>query len=109
MGVDYFECESCNLGFRDDSDYCIWCECGCGFCSIQCGRVQNCLENYIEGEDDESQDRYRGDRIDLDKPVTCIICRAEKYTTYTLFQALLDHFNLTKEQAIDIWRAQNKK
>ena len=105
MGVDYYQCASCTLGFRDDSDYCAWCECGNCFCSTKCGKLENFVEEYVEHEEDESKDVYRGDRIDAEKPVTCVICRDEQYTDHTLLEAVLEHFSITREQAVNIWRS----
>lgn len=101
MGVDYYECDSCTLGFRDDSDYCAYCQCGCKFCSVKCGNLDNYREEYEETEDNEF---YQGDPIDPNKPITCVICRKEKHTVYGLLQALLTHFNITEEDAIKIWK-----
>lgn len=86
MGVDYYQCASCNTGFRDDSDYCVWCECGK-------------VDNYGEWNDEEETNR-----IDLDKDITCVICRQESYTDYTLLESVLKHFKITRKQAIKIWR-----
>lgn len=107
MGVSHYECDGCSCGFRDDDEYCAWCECGNKFCSIKCGKVENYLEEYQEHETDENLDRYRGDRIDNDKPITCKVCRKENHTDYVLYQALLKHYNLTEEDAIKIWKEQD--
>jgi putative heme degradation protein len=97
MGVDYYQCANCNRGFRDDSEYCAYCECGNCFCSKECGK----LENY--GDWSEEDDTHR---IDLEADITCVICRHEAYTDYTLLESLLKHFNITREQAVNIWRAE---
>lgn len=97
MGVDYFECDNCSLGFRDDSDYCVWCECGAKFHSKECGK----LDNYGEWNDDEQTNR-----IDLDKDITCVCCRKEHATDYMLLQALLEHYHITRAQAVAIWKKQ---
>lgn len=97
MGVDYLQCASCSFGFRDDSDYCAYCECGNSFCSVNCGD----LSNYGEYNDERQTHR-----IDDNVDITCVICRNESFTDYTLLEAVLKHFNITREQAIKIWEAQ---
>lgn len=101
MGVDYYQCDSCGRGFRDDSEYCAYCDCYNKFCTSKCGKLENYKDEYDEDDG--------GNRIDPDKDVTCVICRNEKYTDYTLLKAVLQHFNITREQAINIWRSENKK
>lgn len=100
MGVDYYQCANCNFGFRDDSDYCAWCECGNCFCSVECGK----LSNY-----GEYNELHEGHRIDDNLDITCVICRNETYTEQTLLAAVLEHFNITREQAINIWRSVTRK
>lgn len=99
MGVDYYQCTGCSRGFRDDSEYCVFCECGNCYCSEECGK----LDNYKEWN--EETDSHR---VDLEKDVTCTVCRNENYTDYTLLEAVCKHFNITRNQAVDIWRTLNK-
>lgn len=110
MGVDYYECDSCDFGFRDDSEYCAYCECGAKFCSVKCGKLHNYREEYEEvagdDDDDSDHDHYRGDRLEETQPITCVICRKEKHTPYILLQALLKHFNITEKEAVKIWKGQ---
>jgi hypothetical protein len=112
MGVDYYQCASCNFGFRDDSDYCAYCECGNHFCSKECGKLTNysVMEEPDEAEGEEKYQLYLdgNTRIDLEQPITCVICRNESYTEYTLLEAVLKHFRITREQAINIWRSSKK-
>jgi hypothetical protein len=109
MGVDYYQCAKCTVGFRDDNEYCAWCECGNCFCSVKCGKLENYAEEYVEHESDENKDVHIGDRVDPNKPTTCVICRNEAYTDHTLLEAVMKHFNLTKDQVVNIWRKQKKK
>jgi hypothetical protein len=97
MGVDYYQCDKCSFGFRDDSDYCIYCECGAKFCSEECSKI----ENY--GEWNEDEETFR---IDINKDITCICCRKQHATDEMLFQALLKHFKITRNQAFKIWEKQ---
>ncbi|CAB4196575.1 hypothetical protein UFOVP1290_95 [uncultured Caudovirales phage] len=105
MGVDYCSCNKCGIGFRNDSDYCRWCECGNRFCSMKCAK----LKNYQEDEDEDDEDDEYSNRIDKDLDITCCICRNEIYNDYILFQALMAEYNLTRDQVIEIWKKQNNK
>jgi hypothetical protein len=95
MGVDYYECHSCSHGFRDDSEYVFYCECGSHFCSVKCGEPTN----YGEWNDDTESNR-----INNDEEITCVVCREEVFTDYALLQGLLKHFNIDREQAIELVR-----
>lgn len=110
MGVDYYECDGCALGFRDDSDYCAWCECGSKFHTVQCGKLQNYqILDELDEDDPRYDDYVNGEhRIDMNQPITCVICRKEKHTPYILLQALLKHFNLSEKEAVKIWRGQKE-
>lgn len=98
MGADYYTCQNCNVGYRDDDNYCCYCECGGNFCTKNCGK----LENYNHKYDDDSY------RIDKNNPITCVLCRKEKYTDYILLQSIYKHYNLTKEDVINIWKNQKE-
>lgn len=98
MGVDYHRCDGCEFGYRDDSEYVVYCDCGGRFCSKECGQ----LDNY----DGSSAD---GQAIDDSKPITCVVCRKEKSTDYVLLQALLRHFDLSLEDAEKIWREEKER
>lgn len=106
MGVDYYQCAGCTIGFRDDSDYCAWCECGNCFCNVKCGKLENYQVLDELDEDDPRYDDYvNGEhRIDMSKDITCVICRNESYTDYTLLEAVCKHFRITRDQAVNIWR-----
>lgn len=98
MGADYYQCASYNRGFRDDSDHCAWCECNNCFCSAECAK----LDNYGEWNDEAESNR-----IDLEKDITCVICRKEAYNDYTLLESVLKHFKISRKQAIEIWRTES--
>lgn len=103
MGVDYYECDACGLGYRDDSNYIAYCECGQQFCSKQCAKLKN---SKAYDQDDPDFDHNLFVRLDKLKLVTCCICRKERHTTYVLLNALLKHYNLSIEDAEKIWRGQ---
>lgn len=113
MGVSYFTCDGCNIGYRDDSDFACYCDCGSNFCNKDCGKLDNYLDpsSYqdLDEEDPLYQDYIDGDyHINKDKQITCVICRNESYTNSTLLDSLMKHFNITKEQVIDIWKGKVK-
>lgn len=117
MGVDYLQCSGCDRGYRDDSEYCATCDCGSSFCHKECGA----LENYYSFDDLEKDDP-KGEKPDYDqlyddlengynakdktKPITCCICRKERSNHYVLFQALLQHYNITEADAFEIYKNQ---
>ncbi len=105
MSIDYYKCMNCSASYRADSHYGVECECESIFCSKECGK----LENHQEWNEDEDQEWSElVHRVDKSKPCTCILCRKEKYTDSMLLNSLLKRFNITKEQAINIWRLEGK-
>lgn len=99
MGVSYYSCSGCDWGYRDDSEYVCTCDCGSSFHSRDCGKLQN----YCDwNEETESH------RIDDYKDITCKICRKETENDYVLLRALLKHYNLTREQAFQIYKNQKE-
>lgn len=110
MGVDYLQCNGCQTGYRDDSDYACYCDCGNSFCSKECGKLDNYeVLDEIDEDDPRYQDYVDGEcHIDKSKPITCVVCRYESYTDYVLLEAVIKHFNITKEIAINIWRAEKR-
>jgi hypothetical protein len=96
MGVDYYECHKCGFGFRDDSDYCIYCGCGAHFCS------KECADPKYETVYCEKYDK------DYEECISCVVCRNQHCTDYALLKFLLDHFSLTKETALQMYFEKNK-
>jgi hypothetical protein len=84
MGVDFYACRVCGSTFPDCSDYCRWCDCGGRFCSSECAKI-------IEDEDNPNS-------------MTCCLCRKEEATDNDLLVFLLDHFKLTREQVMELYR-----
>ncbi len=103
MGVDYYQCDHCSFGFRDDSDYCVWCDCGAKFCHADCGVLTNFHYEYDEG------DPERGNAIIKGVPITCVLCRLEGANERGLLEALLKHLSITREQAFEIYKKQNDR
>jgi hypothetical protein len=99
MGVDYYTCANCDFGYRDDSEYACFCECGNNYCRKDCGKLEN-YQDYSEETDDNEENC----RIDKSLPITCVICRKEKSTDYAILEALLKHFKITRKQAEKIWK-----
>lgn len=87
-------CDLCNQCFYESSNT-IYCSCGSIFCSFECSSIDYC--EYDDNEESTGNDA---------KEPTCSICRKEEAGDLILFKALLKHFNLTREQATEIWSNQ---
>jgi len=105
MGVDYYQCDGCDTGYRDDSEYACGCDCGGMFCSDICGKLTNFTYDFED--EDEDGDPGKGNAIDASAPITCVLCRAERATDFGLLSALLKHYKLTREEAFEIYKKQN--
>jgi hypothetical protein len=117
MGVNYYECDGCGTGYRDDSDYCVHCECGNSFCGLSCGKLENYFNPHLPdyrgrdhkiADDDPRHNQWDEGYFGIDetKPITCVICRKEKENNDVLLEALLKHYKITRKQAIKIWKEQ---
>ena len=95
MGVDYYECNKCGRGFRDDSDYCVYCDCGNHFCNEKCAQP----EYEAREEDDDAWQQC----------VSCIVCRNEHCTDYALLEFLLKHFSISKKDAEKLYFKANPR
>lgn len=94
MGVDYYQCNFCDTGFRDDSDYCVYCNCGAHYCCKNCAKPK--YELIEDGDDSYEQ------------CISCVVCRNQHCTDYALLMFLLEHFSLSKEKAIEMYFEKNK-
>lgn len=93
MGVDFYTCRNCDETFPDCGDFRSCEYCGRFYCSPECADLQ-----YLTSEDaDEENDNKN-----------CVICRKEIPDVPSIYEALLKHFNITEEQAFNIWRADRK-
>lgn len=99
MGVSYYSCSGCGDGFRDDSEYVCYCDCGSTFHSLECGKLQN----YCDWNEE-----FESHRINNDRDITCVICRKEVANEHVLLHALLKHYNITGEQAFQIYKNQKE-
>jgi hypothetical protein len=99
MGVDYYQCDSCDRGYRDDSEYAASCDCGGMFCSDTCGELENFTYEYDEEDG-------KGHAVDASRPITCVLCRLQKATDFGLLAALLKHYGLTRDEAFEIYKKQ---
>lgn len=114
MGADYYKCDSCTCTICLGNDGECNCECETTYCTATCGK----LKNYKDWDDDSEDDwdkvnyaeskRHLGYRVNKDLPVTCSLCRREKYNDVILFDALMKHCKLTKAQVVKIWKKQQK-
>lgn len=87
MGIDYYSCSYCNSAFPDCSSRCRWCDCGSRFCSPDCAKKEETVND-------------EGDTVGE----TCCMCRKEDANDTDLLNFLLKHFNLTHEQAMELYR-----
>lgn len=95
MGVDFYTCANCAYNYPDCGDYFRCSGCEEGFCSDKCGGRQ-----IIEEESDEEVD----DEHYKEELTSCILCRKESVTDNTLLHFLLNKFNLTYEQALELYK-----
>jgi hypothetical protein len=105
MSVDFLSCENCNETFCDAGDF-FRCECGATFCSSECGERKDGSDDLEENDDDDDCDQ---DEVEYDDTVTCLFCREEDAPSESLLGALLTHFNITRDDALKIHFAQEKK
>lgn len=83
MSDNYYLCNCCSKAFEEAKFTCI--KCNGYYCSDKCA--------------------------DFDTNSACRYCSYKDYKDYSdsmLLSALLKHFNITKVQAINIWRKGNK-
>jgi hypothetical protein len=92
MGVDFYTCQNCERNFPDCSYFFTCTQCEHMFCSDKCGGKK------VEKEDPKG-DSYN----DL---TSCFLCRKEIAADYQLLKFLLGHFNLTREQAMELYRGE---
>ncbi len=88
MGVDFYPCKDCGETFPDCGSY-VFCEgCSSRFCHNDCADMR-----YLDDNQDEQNCKY---------------CRMETATSSDLLYALLKHFSLTHDDALEILRKQNQ-
>lgn len=88
MGVDFYACDNCGDTFPDCGDY-FRCDCEAKFCCTECGGYKS-----VEPEED----------VDDHEVITCIHCRMESATSDDLLHFLLKKFDLTHDQAMEMYR-----
>ena len=87
MGVDFYTCSSCSFIFPDCGEYYTCNQCEKCFCDSKCARsklVSNDNEDYSN----------------------CLFCRKEDANDSILCEVMMKHFNVTREQVLEIWRNQ---
>lgn len=89
MGVDYYTCANCERTFPDCSYYFTCANCEYSFCSDACGKK----ESMPEGIDDPDEDM-----------TTCVLCRNESATDSQLLTALLEHYKISYDDAMKIYK-----
>lgn len=95
MGVDFYTCENCGYNFPDCGSYFSCSGCDARFCSNECGGRQVIEE---ESEDEVDDEHYH------EELTSCVLCRKETATSHELLHFLLGHFNITYEQAMELYR-----
>jgi len=93
MGVDFYACANCGRTFPDCGYYFSCYTCNHHFCSNDCGGRE------VE-QDPNDPDGTKG----YEEITTCILCRKEDATDYQLLKFLLNHFKITREQAMELYR-----
>jgi hypothetical protein len=89
MSNDFIVCAICGEARPGHYEF-YTCElCSNVFCSWDCSELYSTLNEDGEPNDDI---------------MDCCICRKDKANDYILLEALLRHFNLTREQALEIWQ-----
>ena len=102
MGVDYYECDKCSFGFRDDDERVIWCESCCAkFCSKECAKPVMELNTAKMEEVPEDYEEY-------EVCVECCVCRKEHCSDDALLSFLLKHLELDREQAEKLYFEKQK-
>lgn len=102
MGIDYYTCTKCERNFPDCIDFYTCEECENLFCSRKCADLKiielNDSEDNIDDEDELDNEEYYEDKYN------CCICRKEEANDYILLNALLRYYNITRDDAMKIWR-----
>lgn len=100
MGVDYYSCAVCDYNFPDCGEYYTCTHCEHMFCSKECAKLKHTYEGE-EGYDEREANNYGSDSC-----TTCVLCRKETATDHQLLHALLEHFKISYDQAMEIYRKQ---
>lgn len=95
MSISYYTCAVCDYNFPDCADDIVWCDCGNHFCSDDCAKM---IDVNAPDDDDEEYEE------DWEENLQCCICRKEEANDGLLFEALLRHYNITREDALKIWQ-----
>ena len=99
MGVDWYSCSNCGQSFPDCGYYFTCSKCEHLFCSDKCG-AKHLIEEGEPGYSEKDINWYG-------HCTTCVLCRKESATDNQLLHALLEHFKITYEQAMEIYRKQD--
>jgi hypothetical protein len=90
MGVDYYTCAICKYNFPDCGSYISCDTCGNHYCDNNCGKHRG--DNYSDDANEEKE--------------SCVLCRKEDATASNLLNALLKHFSLNRNDALEIYKKQ---
>lgn len=92
MGVSFYTCEACNRTFPDCRAHFQCYSCSSLFCSDECGGKQV----------------YRESPPEYEELTNCIFCRMEVVTDRDLLQFALKRLNLTRDQAVELYRGEQR-
>jgi len=96
MSIDYFSCSGCENTFPDCSYYFVCATCEHSFCSDKCGDKILIEEEYFN----EKEDRY------IEEENSCKLCRKEEATDNQLLNCLLEHYGISYDDAMKIYKGQ---
>lgn len=92
MGVDWYACSNCNETYPDCSYYFTCSACERNFCSDKCGGR----------EVTEPSDKK------WEEGTSCVFCRGDVVDDSELVVFLLGRLNMTRDEAIELWKAQDE-
>lgn len=92
MSVLYFICHHCQRTFPDNIQF-EQCQCGRHWCSMKCAE----RDKYCDTKHDYLGEGFRDGW-------TCGYCREELATDSDLLRFLLERYNLTRDQAEQLYR-----
>jgi len=90
MGVDFYACENCGETYADCGDY-FSCDCGCNFCSTECGKY--------ESREPTEEEREENDYDEYEEIKSCIFCRYEAVTDRQVLLFLCKKYGILEEDA----------
>ncbi|HVI40874.1 MAG TPA: hypothetical protein VM577_09455 [Anaerovoracaceae bacterium] len=88
MGVDFYSCAQCGECFPDCGPYFTCSSCEQMFCCDECG---------VRKVEQPGEKRWQD-------VTSCLLCRKEDVTDSTLLYFVLNKFNLSYEEAVELYK-----